>query len=453
MPEEEQVVHYEFEEGFERQLLALLIRDREFYVKHQGYCETKYFASQIRRDIWELSREYLEKYIDQSLTYDILANEINHLFYKLKKKNVNIDDYLEEAALVFTADITTGKKYTSDEVLEFARSQQMKIVLTTAAKRVKTRQDLRPIANEVMKALNIGENLNLAYDYFDETITRTTRLYGMSENHVGTGCRKLDRFLGGGLAGGEMGIVVGPPSRGKTAALVNLAVGAMLNRKNVIYFGLEGAERDVAIRFDMRISRINKDLLVKEFKQVQETVTYFHNLLKSTLLIKMYAQEDATVADMDQYLIYEEMARGFKPDIIFIDYLNLCKRPNQRDDNWMGRTYREGKGLATRRNLPLWSAVQAKMDSLKSNIVLPQHIAEATGRVWADSDVIIGLCQTDDQAKTHPMEMSWYLGKNRNRPAKRRIPMIFDSDIMLIEEDKRVSPQATAQATTTGGAT
>lgn len=438
MAEETVVSTYEFEAGFEQKLLAFLLRDRQFFAKNQMLVEPKYLGSEIRRDVWTLGKAYLNKY-SEALSYDILCNEVYKFFVDRKKKDIDIDTYYEEISEIFTQDVSAGQQYATDKVVEFARNQAMIIVLRAGAKKIMNKQPLETIATEAMKALSIGGNLNLGYDYFEETVTRTTRHYDMSENVVGTGYKRLNKWLGGGLAGGELGLVVGPPNRGKTAALINLAVGAMLARKNVIYFGLEGAERDVAIRFDMRISRIDKDHLQKGYKDVQNSVSYFHKLLKSTLIIKMYAQEEATVNDLDQYLTYEEMARGFKPDVVFIDYLNLCRRSNSKEDMWLGRNYREGKSFGTRRNLPVWSAVQAKMEALKGKVVEPHHIAEATGRVWADADVIIGLCQSDQEKEMKPMGMRWFLGKNRNRPGRKTTSIIFDNDLMLMEEDYRVA--------------
>jgi hypothetical protein len=55
-------------------------------------------------------------------------------------------------------------------------------------------------------------------------------------------------------------------------------------------------------------------------------------------------------------------------------------------------------------------------------------------RIWADSDVVIGLCQTEEEEKKEPMEIRWLLGKNRNREKGKSIPMIFDNFIMMMEE-------------------
>jgi len=424
---------------FEEQLMARLVRDKKFFFNYQSVLSENHFESQIHLDIYSIVCEYHPKYSD-NLSSEILKNEITSKLAFSRRKDgeetfrKRLEMYFEAVDMIYGADISSGEQYTVDTVVEFAKRQELKRILITAAGELETGGKVTSLSSDLAKLESIGSTMILGYDYFDEVVPRTSSLYEKRENVVGTGFPRLNRFLGGGLAGSELGVVVGPPSRGKTAMLVNLAVGALIGRKNVVYFVLEGGRDDVAIRFDMRLSRISKDQLLSRSGEVYEFVEYFSKkVAKSKLIIQMYPTETATVKDMDDFLTHKEMVDGFSPDVIIIDYLNLCKR-STKEDIWVGRSYREGKALATRRNKPVWSAVQAKMGSLKSDIITGKDIAEATGRIWADADVVIGECQSDEEEKKSPMEMRFYLAKNRNRAAKKTIPIIFDSDLMLMEE-------------------
>lgn len=430
---------YSFENEFETKLLAFLARKKEFWFKYSSLIQEDYFQTDVRRDVFHCVKVYYEKYSDQ-LTREVLENEISDFihprFEKLsaESKEIFVEGYKNILLDIYdNFDIDSGEDYTKDKVVEFAKRQAMRKVILSLADKVKTGKDLSNSVDEVAKVQAIGGDLDLGYDYFNELIVRTSMTYD-ERVFVKTGFKTLDGCLGGGLAPGELGLIVGPPSRGKTASLVNLAVGALTHRKKVIYFGLEGTKEDVAIRFDMRISQINKDSLFKEVDDVRKRVMYFQSLCKSRLVLKMFPTETASVADLDNFLSYIELVDKFVPDVILIDYLNLCKRTT-KEEVWMGRNYREGKSLAVRRKVPVWSAVQAKVDSLKSKTVHPSMIAEATGRIWADADVIVALCQTPEEEEMKPMRMRFSLGKNRNREAKVSFPVKFDSIIMSMEED------------------
>lgn len=428
----EELTQFEFDEEFEQKLLAFLVRDIKFYLRNKFVMKAGYFVSKIRGDIYFKASQYMDKY-NEIIPQEDIRNEIKDMYLSKKKKDIPIDTYWELLKDLFTRDLSGGG-YAEDQVLAFAQGQEMATALKDGAQRIMGGKDLRPILTNVTKALSIANKLELGYNYFEQTIRRTSIGYEMPENTVSTGYKKLDKFLGGGLGGGEIGIIVGPSSRGKTASLVNIALGSLRQKKNVLYIVLEGKVEDIAVRFDLSLSKTSKDYLLKEADKVRDHILMVSRLLKTKLIIKGFPTETVTVDEIDQYITHEEIITELKPDLLIIDSLNLCKRSNPKEDTWLGTNYREGKAMATRRKLPLWSASQAKDDSLKGEIVEPKHIAEATIRIWSDSDVIIGLCQNDTEAEKVPSELRWYLGKNRNRPARKTIPMIFDKDIMSIEE-------------------
>jgi len=103
----------------------------------------------------------------------------------------------------------------------------------------------------------------------------------------------------------------------------------------------------------------------------------------------------------------------------------------------MGASYREGQGLAGKLNKPVWSAAQIKADEkLRYDKYSPNHIAESTNRIASDMDVIVHvLCKKEEEEKvTDPITMNLFIGKNRNNPARREVPILFHRTKMLIEE-------------------
>jgi replicative DNA helicase len=425
---------------FEESLIARVLRDKKFFFTVQSLLDENYFESLIARDLLHVANAFHTKYSSDRLTIDIVKNEIMKKL-SLSKKRLTDPAFKEQLSMyneiidrIYAMDISDGQAYSESVVVDFARRRAFTAFFIKSVEKINRGADISSLSAEVSKIDSIGTQLSLGYDYFAEVVPRTSSSYEKPEHMVSTGFKRLNRYLGGGLSGGELGLIVGPPSRGKTAVLVNLAVGALLSRKNVIYFVLEGPHTDIAVRVDMRLARVDKDELIKKSKEVHDFVTYFsEKVAKSKLILQTFPGETATVQDLANFVVHKKMVDGFEADLIIIDYLNLCKR-STKEDIWVGRNYREGKSWAVSINKPVWSAVQAKMGALKSNIVTPHDIAEATGRIWADADVILGLCQSEvDESKTPP-EMRFYLGKNRNRPAKKIIPLTFNKDVMLVEE-------------------
>lgn len=431
---------FKFDEEFERRLLAFLVRDINFFLRNSNFVLEQHFTNQFYKDIYRTIKNYFSRY-NQPISEVILRNEITNFYIKRQKRDVNIDEYFKVISELFKENISLGIEYTEDQLLNFVKNKEMENILTEGMERVLQNRDLNPILSNVTKILLIGNKLKLGYDYFKEAPARLAKLsYESNENVVPTGIKKLDRLLGGGLSAGEIGVIVAPSSRGKTAALVNFAYGAMRRRKNVIYVCLEQKVEDVGTRFDMLISQFDKDDLKKEYEKAVNHILYVEKLFKTKLVLQFFPTETVTVADIDQYISHEQIVNGFEADLIIIDSLNLCKRSNTRDEIWQGTNYREGKAIAGKRNRPLWTAAQAKDGSLTQKFVTPRMISEATIRIWSDSDVIIGLCQdekegeSEEDEKTKPKPMRIYLGKNRNRQAKREIPIIFDPNVMTMTE-------------------
>ena len=145
---------FDFEDTFERRLLAFLVRDLEFFNRNSHAIRFDYFENQFCRDICEQAQDYVQKY-GSAFPKDILRNEIQKMFFERKRQDVTIDEYWTFIDDLFAMDLS-GEQYTEDEVLRFAQRQQMHKVLGDAIDRVTARQDLTPILADVTKAVEIG---------------------------------------------------------------------------------------------------------------------------------------------------------------------------------------------------------------------------------------------------------------------------------------------------------
>jgi len=432
---------FNFDDTFETRLLALLLRNNKFFLKNSNFVLEKYFKTTFNKDIYKRAKPILEKF-GKPMTKDILRNEITKMYTERQKSDITIDEYFSVIDEIFAMDISFGEEYAEEAILQFARRKEMENVLTDGMKKIIAGQDLSPILPNVTRALSVGNKMRMGYDYFGEVAIRTSLGYeDMRQNKVSTGLKRLNGFLDGGLAGGELGVITSPTNRGKTALLCNFAFGGVKDKKDVIYIVLEGKIDDVAFRLDKLICEADKNVLRSGMLEYgtspKEHISLVSRLFKSKIIIQMFPAESVTVSDIDAYISHEQAISGFEADLIIIDYLALCKRSNPRDETWMGTTYREGKAISVRRNIPLWTAVQAKADeALRAKRIRPGHIAEATNRIQSDADVIIGLCQTDEEAesKVEPSSIRLWLGKNRNEVSRREIEAQFHREKMWIRE-------------------
>ena len=147
----------DFEHGFERKLLALSIRNLEFFSRNNSVMRFDYFVNQYCRDIYEQAEKYMNKY-GHAISKEDLRNEIQKMFYERKRQDCTIDEYWEFIDDLFAMDLS-GQQYTEDELLRFAQRQQMRKVLGDAIDRVTNWDDLTPILEDVGKALAVGSKV------------------------------------------------------------------------------------------------------------------------------------------------------------------------------------------------------------------------------------------------------------------------------------------------------
>ena len=147
---------YSFDDEFEIKLLAFLVRDKAFYSQSKPFVKRDYFENQLRRDIYERASCYSDKY-NEAIPKEALRDEIKTMYHEQKKKDTDIDDYQDIIADLFQRDLTQGKEYAEEQIVNFARSRAMKIALKDGGDRVVGRKDLTPIEANVKEALKIGQ--------------------------------------------------------------------------------------------------------------------------------------------------------------------------------------------------------------------------------------------------------------------------------------------------------
>lgn len=155
----ETVNQYPFDEEFEQKLLAHLIRDKGFFDRNSSLVREDYFENKLHRDIYRLSSKYVKEY-SETIPLEEAKNEIRKMFVSQKKKDIDIDVYFDLLNDLFARDLS-GEKYTEDQVIAFARNQEMTVALKDGAKRVLGGKDLKPILANVTKVLEIGWNKNI----------------------------------------------------------------------------------------------------------------------------------------------------------------------------------------------------------------------------------------------------------------------------------------------------
>ena len=371
---------YDNDREFRLKILALLLDDPWMAQYGDAIINPTYFDMDDETTFAEAIMTYRQKYgRSPKDPYDTI---------ELCKKDIStfvLDMYelAGEEDLLLAADVA----------IQFAREQAAKIAILESVDDVQAGR-IQVAIDRMKDALKVGEGL--AVPGIDPVKDIDMWLYDYWAEKTRTGWTHIDKILQGGTLPGEEGIILGPPNRGKSMALINIGYSAASigSGKNVFHLTHEMSKEQVAKRYAARmIFRFpNPNDNLDDY--AEEVITTARRLL--TGKIRIIGGKKSTV-QIEAHLEQLE-ADDFHPDLIIDDYLDHIIPPKHYSERRfeLSAIYDWFRDLCAAWKVPGWSASQAGRDSLSKEIVTIQSIAEDIGKANI-ADVIIALCQTRDE--------------------------------------------------------
>jgi archaellum biogenesis ATPase FlaH len=211
-----------------------------------------------------------------------------------------------------------------------------------------------------------------------------TRYRENSRNVIPFPWKSFNNVTQGGYGGGDLVLIFGNPKGGKSWAAMAMAAHAVKLGHNVVFYALELGETYVGKRFDAIMSQIPVDELDSKRNEIENIIPN----IKGKLVIKEYPPKRATLSTIEAHL----SKLDFKPDVIFIDYLDLLSnrktRSERKDD--IDDVYTDAKGLAKELNIPIISPSQANRSGADKAILESSHIAGSFDKIMI-GDIVISL--------------------------------------------------------------
>ena len=385
---------------FQEDLCHLMLVDRPFSDQMYEVLDINFLELKYLQVFVKLIQNYREKFkihpsenIMKSVLRSELANELESVQQQLRNFY----------ARIFNSEIGDSE-YIKSTALDFCRKQKLKGAMLKSVKLLENLSfdEISQVINDALKA---GADSNFGHDYIKDF---EQRFEFKSRNPIKTGWDELDAITHQGLGIGELGVVIAPTGAGKSMALVHLGAQALMNGKNVVYYTLELSETVVGSRFDSCITKVPLNDL-SDFKE--EIYEKIHDL-EGKLIVKEYPTKSSSVATLKNH-VDKLINRGFKPDIIIVDYADLL-RPisNLREKRHELETiYEQLRGLSQEYKCCVWTASQTNRSGLNAEVITMESISEAFNKCFV-SDFIFTLSRTIEDKNTNGGRM--FIAKNRN---------------------------------------
>jgi len=426
--------------SFQIKVLGLLLTDKRFLVNVSDSLTEDYFESPSRK--WIIKK--LQKYFDDfhtTPTLEVLSVEIKKEDNEILK--VAVTEELKQAYRL--SESSNDKEYIELEFSKFCQNQQMKKAIMTSVDLL-NEGDYESIRTLISKAVSNHQDKNNGHDY---ELDIESRYRPDDRKVIPTPWPELNTITQGGYGKGDFVIFFGGPGSGKSWALISMALEAAKLGANVVYYSLELGEGYVGKRFDANLTGIPVDQLQFHRTKIEQDI----KRLSGKLIIKEYPPKRASLDDIERHLDQMWTQHNFKPDVIFIDYLDLLRnrrsRVERKDD--LDDIYTDAKGLAKELGIPIVSPSQVNRSGANEKVVEGDKAAGSYDKIMI-GDIIISTSRLRKDKVDNTSR--WHIIKNRYGTDGITFNCDFEGSTGVtritgeyVEEEESDSPQTSPQRT------
>ena len=379
-------------------ILRNLLYNEEYVRKVIPFIKSDYFDNRSQKIVYEEILKFVEQY-NKPVTKEILCIETE------KRQDITDGDYkeitqlissLEEASTEFDWLVSTTEKWCRDRAIYLALMESIQIADGQDEK--KNRDAIPTILSD---ALAVSFDTHVGHDYLQDYEARYES-YHKKEDKTEFDLEYFNKITKGGLPNKTLNIALAGTGVGKSLFMCHVAASALLNGKNVLYITLEMAEEKIAERIDANLLNVPIQEISDLPKMIYESkVTKLSEKTQGTLIIKEYPTASAHAGHFRGLLNELAIKKSFRPDIIFIDYLNICASSRYRGNlsvnsySYIKAIAEELRGLAVEANVPIVSATQTTRSGYGSSDVELTDTSESFG-LPATADFMFALISTDE---------------------------------------------------------
>ena len=250
-------------------------------------------------------------------------------------------------------------------------------------------------------ALSVSFDNHIGHDYLQNYQERYD-YYHQKEDKISFDLDYLNRITNGGLPNKTLNILLAGPNVGKTLVMCHMATSFLLQNKNVLYITLEMAEEEIAKRIDANLLNVPINQLEDLQKSVFENkVLKISQKTTGSLVIKQYPTASAHSGHFKALVNELYLKKSFKPDVLFIDYLNICASSrfksgtNINSYSYVKSITEEVRGMVVELNIPLITATQTTRSGFSSSDLEMTDVSESFGTA-ATADLLLALISTEE---------------------------------------------------------
>lgn len=387
-------------ENISQLILRNLLTDEQYMRKVIPFMEPAYFEG-FEKDIFKFYVKYVAKYNNQPTLQSF------RIYIDESESTLNEDNYRQAMELLPTLFekvevdqrwlLDATEKWCQDRALFNAVMESISII--DGKHKELTKNALPDILS---KALSVTFDTNIGHDYLENAGERY-EFYHETEERIPFNLEYFDAITKGGLPNKSLNIVLAGTGSGKSLFMCHCAANALTQGKNVLYITMEMAEERIAERIDANLLDLPIDQIENLSRDMFETkVSKIAAKTNGKLIIKEYPTGQAHSGHFRALLNELKLKKKFIPDLIFIDYLNICSSSRMKGLGGSINTYsyikaiaEELRGLAVEFDVPIMSATQTTRGGFNNSDPGLEDTSESFG-LPATADMMFALVSNDE---------------------------------------------------------
>ena len=418
------------EANIQQTIIRNLLSNEEYLRKVIPFLKKEYFEAEYKNVFNEIV-SFVSKYnklpTKETLTLDMTNNgsfdpaaELVDLVFTPEKVN---DDWL----------IDNTEKWCQDRAIYLAIMESINII--DGKHQSLTKQALPEILSD---ALGVCFDTNVGHDYIDNSDERF-EFYHTVEDRLPFDLENFNAITKGGLPNKTLNVALAGTGVGKSLFMCHVGAGALMQGKNVLYITMEMSEERIAERIDANLFNLPIDQLEKLNKQMFDNkIAKIAQKNIGKLIVKEYPTGAAHTGHFRALLNELKLKKDFIPDIIFIDYLNICSSSRMKGLGGSINTYsyiksiaEEMRGLAVEFNVPIMTATQTTRSGFSNSDVGLEDTSESFG-LPATADLMFALVSTEELDKLGQIMVKQLKNRYNDPTYKKRFVVGVDRSKMRL---------------------
>mgnify|MGYP001481986207 CR=1 FL=1 len=379
----------------EKQILQGLIQDEEYVRQVLPFLKQDYFTQLEHGLIYNVISEYFDKY---NALPKVSALEVDI------QQRTGVDEKTIASALELVQSFETiaVDQWLVDQTESFCQDKAIYNAIMSGISIIEKKPDDKgQLPGLLQEALQVSFDNSVGHDFIEDADDRHA-FYHQVEQRVPFDLEMMNKITKGGLPNKTLNIVMAGTGVGKSLFMCHCAAANMLESKNVLYITMEMAEERIAERIDANLLDVTmEELTVLPKSAYDKKMNRLKKKCTGKLIVKEYPTASANANHFRHLLQELRTKKNFKPDVIYIDYLNICASFRIRGGANAGSyaivkaIAEELRGLAVEFNVPIVSATQTNRTGFSSSDIGLEDTSESFG-LPATADFMLAISQTEE---------------------------------------------------------